>query len=99
MLGKDDLEGTECHKLKLTDKNGQEATFWIDPSTYYTLKQTMKVKANGKEVESATNYSNYKKIEEGIVYPFSVSADWGESEVTKLTINGKVDESIFKPSN
>ncbi len=98
-VGKDDLEGTECLKLKLTDKGGQEATFWLDPSTYYTLKQTMKVKANGKEVESVTNYSNYKKIEEGIIYPFTVSADWGESEVTKLTINGPVDEAIFKPSN
>lgn len=98
-LGKDDLEGTECFKLKLTDKDGQETTFWIDPATYYTLKQTQKVKANGKEVESVTSYSNYKKIEEGIVYPFTVSADWGESEITKLTFNSKIDESIFKPTN
>lgn len=98
-MGKDDLEGTECFKLKLTDKDGQEATFWLDPSTYYTIKQSQKVKANGKEVESITTFSNYKKVDEGIVYPFSVGGDWGESEVTKLTINSKIDESIFKPAN
>ncbi len=98
-VGKDDLEGTECFKLKLTDKDGQEATFWLDPSTYYTIKQSQKVKANGKEMESVTTFSNYKKVDEGIVYPFSVGGDWGESEVTKLTINSKIDESIFKPAN
>jgi hypothetical protein len=98
-LGKDDLDGTECHKVKLTDKDGQETTFWIDPATYYTLKQVQKVKANGKEVESVSTYSNYKKIDEGIVYPFSIGGDNGDIEITKLTINSKIDESLFKPSN
>ena len=98
-IGKEDLDGTECFKLKLTDKDGQEVTFWIDPASYYTLKQSQKIKANGKEMESVTTFSNYKKTEEGIVYPFTVSADWGESEITKLTFNSKIDESLFKPSN
>jgi hypothetical protein len=57
------------------------------------------VKANGKEVESVSTYSNYKKIDEGIVYPFSIGGDNGDIEITKLTINSKIDESLFKPSN
>lgn len=98
-LGKDDLEGTECYKLKLTNKEGKENTFWIDPSNYYILKQSQKVKANGKESEAVTTFSNYKKIDEGVVYPFSIGGDWGDTEVTKISINTKVDESIFKPTN
>ena len=98
-LGKDDLEGTECFKLKLTDKEGEEITYWLDPSNYYTLKQSQKVKANGKEMESVTTFSNYKKIEEGIVYAFSLGGDWGDTEINKITINPKIDESIFKPMN
>jgi len=98
-LGKDDLDGTECLKVKLTDKDGQETTFWIDPATFYTIKQVQKVKANGKEVESVSTYSNYKKIDEGIVYPFSIGGDNGDIEITKLTINSTIDESLFKPSN
>jgi outer membrane lipoprotein-sorting protein len=98
-LGKDDLEGTECFKLKLTDKEGEEITYWLDPTNYYTLKQSQKVKANGKEMESVTTFSNYKNIEEGIVYAFSLGGDWGDTEINKITINPKIDESIFKPTN
>src|ERR1051325_1726662 len=34
-FGKDDVDGTECYKLKMTDKNAQETTYFIDPSTFY----------------------------------------------------------------
>src|ERR1039457_3025340 len=32
--GTDDVDGTDCFKLKMTDKNGKETTFYIDPSNY-----------------------------------------------------------------
>ncbi len=97
-LGKDDVDGTECFKLKITDKNAQETTYYIDPSNYYTIKQTIKMKSNGKEMENSTTYSNYKKVDAGIVYPYTVSSGWGSSEVTNLEINPKIDEALFKPS-
>lgn len=97
-IGKDDVDGTECHKLKMTNKDGQETTFYIDPSNYYTIKQTTKFKANGKEQEGSNFYSNYKKLDEGIVYPMTVSGGYGQTDVVKLEINPKVDESLFKPT-
>jgi hypothetical protein len=97
-VGKDDVDGTECYKLKMTDKEGIETTYFIDPSNYYTIKQTVKMKVNGKEVEGSTTYGDYKKLEEGIVYPYSVSGGWGESQVTSLVINPKLDDSLFKPA-
>ena len=96
LFGKDDVDGTECYKIKMTDKNAQETTFYIDPSTWYVIKQTQKIKADGKEVESSTTYGDYKKLPEGIVYPMSVVAGWGESSVTKIEINPTIDESLFK---
>jgi len=95
-LGKDDVDGTECFKLKMTDKEKQETTYFIDPSTYYIIKETTKTTVNGKEVEGSTIMSNYKKQDCGIVYPFTVAGPWGEMEVATLEINPKVDESIFK---
>lgn len=97
-VGKDDVDGTECFKLKMTDKEGIETTFYIDPSNYYTIKQTVKMKVNGKEVEGSTMFGDYKKLEEGIVYPYSVSGGWGETQVTSLVINPKLEDSLFKPS-
>ena len=95
-FGKDDVDGTECYKIKMTDKNAEETTYYIDPSSYYVIKQTKKVKADGKEMEVSTTYGDYKKLPEGIVYPMSVVGGWGESAVTKIEINPTIDEAIFK---
>lgn len=97
-IGKDDVDGTECLKLKMTDKDGQETTYFLDPENYYIIKQITKIKADGKEVEDVTSFSNYKKVPEGIVYAMSVAGGFGDMEVTKLEINPKIDESIFKPT-
>lgn len=95
-LGKDDVDGTECHKFKMTDKNAQETTYFLDASSYLVIKQTTKVKANGKEFEASTLYSDYKKLPEGIVVPMIVGSGWGESVFTKIEVNPVIDEKIFK---
>lgn len=97
-LGKDDVDGTECFKLKMTDKDGIESTYYIDPSNYYVIKETKKMMVNGKEMENSTTYGNYKKTPEGIVCAFSIMGGWGDSEITELVINPKIDEAMFKPT-
>lgn len=96
--GMDDIDGTECHKIKMIDKAEKETTFYIDPSNYLVIKKTVKMKANGQENENSSFYSDHKKTNEGVIFPMSVSSGWGESEITKLEINPKIDESVFKPS-
>lgn len=95
-LGKDDFDGTECFKLKLTDKDGQETTFFIDPTNYFIIKETSKIKANGKEMENSSTFSNYKKTDAGIFFPMSIGGGFGAMEITKVEINPTIDESIFK---
>lgn len=97
-IGKDDVDGTECLKLKMTDKDGIESTYYIDPSNYYIIKETTKMTVNGKEMENSTTYGNYKKTDVGIVYPYSIIGGWGETEITALTVNPKIDEALFKPT-
>ena len=80
------------------DKAEKETTFYIDPSNFLVIKKTEKVKANGQENENSSFYSDHKKTNEGVVFPMSVSSGWGESEIIKLEINPKIDESVFKPS-
>jgi hypothetical protein len=97
-LGKDDIEGMECHKIKMTDKLGNETTFYMDTESMYVIRQVEKVKANGKEFENTTSFSNFEKLNEGIVYPMAISGGWGVSDITKLEMNPKLDESLFKVS-
>ncbi len=99
LIGKDDVDGTECFKIKMTDKNGKETTYYIDPSNYYLIKQTNKMKADGKEVENSITYGDYKKVPEGIVYPMSINGGMGEVQIVKLEINPVIEDSVFKLPN
>lgn len=96
LLGKDDVDGTECFKLKVNKKGGRPETFLIDTKNYYLIRSISIQKANGQEMESITNFSNYEKLPEGIVMAKSLTLPFGELNLTKITINGTVDENIFK---
>ena len=96
-LGKDQVEGTDCFKLKVVNKNGKEETDFLDASNYYCIRTVEKSKANGKEQESITNLSNYQKLPEGIVFPMSIESDGGPITLKTVEVNKQVDESIFKP--
>jgi len=95
-LGKDDFDGTECFKFKMTDKNAQETTYFIDANTYFTLKQTNKIKVNGQEMENSVVFADYKSQPEGFFYPMSVSSGFGEMQVTKIEINPTLEDSLFQ---
>ena len=95
-LGKDDVDGTECYKLKVNKKSGSPETLYIEIKTNYLIKSVAIRKANGQQAEVATNYSNYEKLPEGIVVAKSMTLPFGELNMTKITINGAVDEAIFK---
>ncbi len=95
-LGKDDVDGTECFKIKMIDKDGKETTYYIDPSNYFVIKETAKITANGKEMENSSTYSNYKKTENGVFIAMNIGGGFGDMEITKIEINPKIDESIFK---
>jgi hypothetical protein len=97
-LGKEDYEGTECHKLKVIYKGGSEATMFIDPQSFYLLKQITKTKATGQEVEQVQTFSNYTKLPEGYVFPYAQTGFGpGEVSFTKIEVNKLVDETLFKP--
>ncbi len=95
-LGKDDVEGTETYKLKINLKSGKSETYYFDTKSYLLIRSVAVQKSNGQEMEVTTNFSNYEKLPEGILIPKSIGLPFGEMNITKVTINGPVDESIFK---
>lgn len=99
LIGKEDFEGVEAHKLQLTLKGGKVQTFLIDPKTFYILKASSKQNVNGQEMENSFTMANYTKLPEGIVVPMSITRPEGEMVITKITVNGPVDENLFKPAN
>ncbi len=98
LLGKDDVDGVEAFKIKETLKSGKVETIFIDPKTYYIIRQITKQKANGKEADVTTDLSNYQKLPEGIMVPLSITLPFGEMIISKVELNKPIDENIFKPS-
>ncbi|MDQ3022556.1 MAG: outer membrane lipoprotein-sorting protein [Bacteroidota bacterium] len=100
LLGKDDFEGSEIYKIKLTDKDGDVTYYLIDISTYLILKDSKKRKVGEKEINSETIYGNYQKVD-GLMFPMSLEyivVNSGSQKVTveKVELNTEVDDSVFK---
>ena len=101
LIGKEDMEGTETFKLKVTKKNADVEYIYLDATSYLQLKQTSKHKFKDKEVESETLFSNYKKVD-GIMFAFTAeSRQVGEAKgqeiiFDSIEVNPKIDNSIFR---
>ncbi len=98
LVGKEAVDGTECFKIKLTTKGGKARTFFIDPKNYYIIRTVAKATVNGQEQEVTINFADFKKTEEGYVFPHSIGGAFGQGDmtVTKIEVNKPVDEKIFK---
>jgi outer membrane lipoprotein-sorting protein len=99
-VGKEDVEGTPAHKLKVTKKNGDVVNVYIDAESYMEIKDAGKVKVRGQEIEGQTLFGDFKKVD-GIVYPFSIEqkAAGGPGgmmiTISKIEINPTLDASRF----
>lgn len=101
LLGKEKIEGTDAYKLKLTLKNGDVQTIYIDADSFLQIKEVDKRTIRGTETETESSIGDYKEVN-GILFPFAVeSAIKGTDQKQKITIskielNVPVDDSIFK---
>src|SRR6185503_21110682 len=96
LVGKEELEGTDAYKLKITRPSGDVSYQYIDAGNYLLLKETSKQKFQDKEVESESLMSNYKMVD-GFNFPFTIEMrQVGESTgqiltVENIEVNPKVD--------
>jgi hypothetical protein len=97
MLGKETIDGQECYKLKATDAGKKERTYYIDAKTYYTVRTVETANVQGQDMEVTVDYSDYKKLPEGIVVAMKEdSGDSGTMTYKTIEANTIKDESIFK---
>jgi len=101
LLGKTDVEGTPTYKVKLTTKEGNETTVYIDAETFLEVKMEAKRKMQGQEIEGETTLGNYQEVE-GLLIPFSIEmkakgAPAGQTiTIDKAEINVDLEDASFK---
>jgi hypothetical protein len=100
-LGREDFDGTLAYKLKVTQKDGDEFVYWLDPDTYLEIKVDETRKIRGAEETSETELGDYEKIA-GVYFPMSVES-WQQGSpnqrqrviIASGSANGAVPASFF----
>jgi len=77
-LGRGDFEGTNAYKLRVTQKDGDQFTYWLDPDTYLEIKVDETRKIRGAEQTSESELGDYEKVA-GVYFPMSVDS-WGQGQ-------------------
>jgi len=101
LLGKEKVEGTDAYKIKLTLKNGDVQTIYIDADSFLEIKEETKRMVRGTEQVIESSIGDYKEVN-GIIFPFAMengvkgSAEKQKLTITKVELNVPADDSIFK---
>jgi outer membrane lipoprotein-sorting protein len=101
LLGKETAEGTECFKLKVTEKDGDVTVFYVDTETYLTVRQEARRTMGGVEVDNETIIGDWKDVG-GMLFPHAIdSGQKGAPQRQKMTIekievNVPIDDARFK---
>lgn len=100
LVGHDSMEGTDCYKIKLSMKNGDVRTYYLDSDSYLELKIEIQTTIRGALQESEVYFGDYEQVS-GIYYPFAVEqAQKGSSSrqqfsVQKIEHNLNLDDALF----
>ena len=101
LLGKEKVEGTDAYKLKLTLRNGDVQTVYLDADSFLQIKEVDKRTVRGTEQETESAIGDYKEVN-GILFPFAIENSVKGSDqkqkitISKIELNVPVDDSIFK---
>ncbi len=85
LLGKEDLEGTDVYKLKVTLKNGNERFYYLDTEYYLPLQATGTTEQMGQKVEVVSSMGDYKEVG-GMMMPHSIEQKMNGQTQTQITV-------------
>jgi outer membrane lipoprotein-sorting protein len=100
LVGTEKVNGKDAYHLKITGPTGNVVDQWIDTATYMNVKTRATTKMQGQDVTQEMVFSDFKDVE-GVKFPYTMETEnpqAGQMTMTtnKITINGKVDDSVFK---
>ncbi len=101
LLGKEQVEGKDAYKLKVTLKGGEVRLEDIDAVSYLEVKWNGKLKNGEKELEFSTFFHDYRPVN-GLQFPFTIDTDTVGSDAKqkivfdKIEVNSALDDARFQ---
>jgi hypothetical protein len=100
LQGKDSVNGAPAYKIKLTTKDGMEVSYFISNSSFYIVREVVKMNADGQEFEISWTRSDYRKTPEGFLVPYATELTIPgitiNFTVKKIEINKAFDANVFE---
>lgn len=91
--GKDEIEGAEVYKLKVTKKNGDVELYYLDAEYYLIVQMKGKRKFQGTEIEYEVSMGDYKEID-GLMFPHSIEPKMGGAPGGAAMTFDKIDLGV-----
>lgn len=101
LMGKEDLDGEQTFKLKVTNKHNDVKYYFVGADSYLVIKVTTKRKnKEGGEDETETFLSDYKKLPNGLIMAHTIESKMkGQTFLTmvtkSITFDKTYDVSMF----
>jgi hypothetical protein len=90
LVGKEQVEGADAYKVKVTLKNGDVRMMYFDAETYLQIKVEGKRTVRGTEVENESFLSDYKEVD-GLMVPFAIESGMKGSPQRQKIVIDKVE--------
>jgi hypothetical protein len=101
-LGVQQVDGGPAYALRVTLKNGDQQTYYLDPDAWLAFRVETRQILRGSEQVSVTDLGDYEKVA-GVYFPFEVtSGPKGQPpqqtiSYAKIEANPALDPAIFQP--
>jgi photosystem II stability/assembly factor-like uncharacterized protein len=99
-LGAEDVDGTPALKLRVTLKDGDVVTIFLDPDLFLTIREARKRMVRGTEQLQESDFGSYGPVA-GVLFPLSIeSGPPNRPRMAKLTIEQaeadvEIDPALF----
>jgi hypothetical protein len=101
-LGREDFEGTDTYKLRVTEPSGVEYTYFLDPDTYLEIKVVETRELRGARQVTLTEFGDYELVN-GVYFPFAIESGTIDStssgrnriEIDSAKANVPVNDATF----
>lgn len=99
-LGREDIDGTEAYKLRVSQPDGTVFTYYLDPDVYLEIRVVERRTIRGAEKETETDFGDYEKVA-GVYFPFSIASgpkNAADSDKQIVTISSADANTAVSPA-
>lgn len=95
-LGTEEVDGSDCYKLRARHADGSVWTYYLDPDVGLLVKLEVEADVSGEPLQWEASFSNYRSVE-GVMLPMLVDFSGNLLVVDRYELNPTLDAKLFAP--